>query len=143
MKRKIAKQLLPLLKAKTQIERYAYEEIAAENQRARDQAEALRAEAMAARNDQATELMAGYYAQNEKHMDRALDHSRIQDERAENLVGPMNAKRKDVQSSFQRELALKKITAALDEEHRKDKNKAEERQHEMIRALRGAQKETR
>ena len=135
MKRKTANQLSPLLKAKTQIERYAFEEIKAEKKRALDRARDLQSAALAAREDPNSDVMAGYFTQNEKHITHALARSKSELERAESMAEPLAQKRKVLQSALQKELALKKIAAALDVSHRKARNKTEERQHELIRAL--------
>jgi hypothetical protein len=138
MKRDTAIQLMSLLKAKTQLERFSYEDIRQQNLTALQKASSLRKQATAKPEHQPADSKATLYQHNENHISRLLSSSRIEKQRADSMIDTMIERRNKVQAALQRELALKEMAARLEEEHRKKRNKQEEGQHEHLRAIKPA-----
>ncbi len=135
MKQETVNHLASLMKTKTQLERFNYEEVKQRNLDALQNAAALRKEALTRPEIPPSESGAMLFQQHEKHVTRLLEDAKLKKQYADSLIDVMGQRRQMVKIALQREIALKDMARKLEEEHRKSRNKREEAQHEHVRSM--------
>ena len=141
MKQETVRRLVSLMKTKTQLERFNYEEVKHRNQAALQNADALRKEAMATHQIQPSESGAMLYQQHEKHVTRLFANAKSEKQYADSLIDLMGERRVKVKAALQREIALEEVKKRLDNEYRQSRNKREETQHELVRSMKTIRRE--
>ena len=142
MNRKTASQLTLLLKAKTQLERFQYEDIKKQHSAAIQNAAALHEEAIRSSPVEHKDGNAAVYQLNEKHVSHLLKNSKTEQSRADSMLDALNENLSNVKNALQRELALKEMSKKLETEYRAIRNKQEESQHEHVRSLKPIKQRT-
>lgn len=136
-----AEDLLSLMKAKTQAEQYAYEGLKRQHAIVRERSAQLRKEATTPPTTEPGEFSADFYKQDAARVAHLLAQAKRFQQQAEELEGELTVKRQRLEKALQRELALAKLIEAFQIKARKDFNKNEESQHELVRTVRKLQQE--
>ena len=140
MKPNDAAQLLSLMKAKTQVEQIAFENIKRRQALTLEKAAQLRQEAKAPSNAEPGEFSADFYRQGAAHVTRLLENAKEHEQKAEMMTEDLNTSRNRLEKALQRELALENLADRFAAEARRETNKAEEGQHELVRTVQGLQR---
>jgi len=135
VKQKTISRLVSLMKTKTQLERFNYEEVKQRNLAALQNAATLRKEALTMPEILPSESGAMIFKQHEKHVTRLLETAKLKKQYADSLIDVMGERRQMVKAALQREMALKEMARKLEEERRQSRNKREEAQHEHVRSM--------
>jgi len=135
VKQETVHKLASLMKTKTQLERFQYEEVKQHNMSALQEAAKLRGQALTMPQAMPENSGAMVFQQHEKNVTRLLDHAKSKKQYADSLVDLMDERRQMVKAALQREIALEEIANRLKEEQRISRNKREEAQHEHVRSM--------
>ncbi len=133
MKHSDAKQLLSLMKAKTQVEQVAFDSLKRRQSAMLDQAADLRRRANTSAKAQPGEFSVDFYRQNEKHILRLLEAAKDQEKLAATLTPALTDARQRLEIALQKELAMENLNDGFKAQARQGANKSEERQQELFR----------
>lgn len=137
MKRGKLGKLLPLIKAKTQLEKFVFEQIRCEQDSLLQRAAMLRKTAMQPMvAGRAEKSSVSFLAHGERHASQRLGQARMARLDADKLSDAAAAQRDKVVIALQREHALAQLALSFEKQQRTAQNKREEGRHEGLQIVR-------
>jgi len=140
MKQSEAQQLLSLMAAKTEIEQYAYGDLKRREAALHDLADMLRRQAKICDKSVGEATAASAIKQEAARTTHMMERAKECEQKARDMTPELYAGRKRLEHALQRELAIKKLSAALAKKARKKAEDAEEGQRELLRTVKAALK---
>ena len=140
MKQSEAQQLLSLMAAKTEIEQYAYGGLKRREAALYDLADMLRQQAKVCDESPNEYTAASAIKQDAARTVHMMERAKECESKAREMTPALFEARQRLERALQREMAIKKLSAALAQKARKKAEDAEEGQRELLRTVKAALK---